>query len=192
MPYQVHYPRNIPRTYLPKLETEQERLLEGGYTKKVTWPTEWTSPILVAPEKGSDDIRRCVDFRRLNRFSKREYYQSPSVIDWVQFINVEQATLFSKFDARKGFHRNELTESLKELTTFPTRFGRFRFERASFGINVIPEHYDRRMNEALQGLPGYTRLVDDTLVYGRDEHEHPQNVRAFLQRCREQHPSERG
>ena len=184
--HKVHFPRNIARPYMPKLEEEITKLKEAGFIEEVTWATEWISPIVVAPKKGTDSIRLCVDFRRLNQFCKREYFQSAGAIECVQFINSEEAGYFSKFDATKGFHQIELHEECRDLTTFLTPFGRFRFKRAPFGITSIPEHYNRRMSQALQDLKGITRFVDDTLVYGRDETEHLQNVRSFLDRCREQ------
>ena len=113
---------------------------------------------------------------------EREYYQSPGAIECVQFINAEEAGYFSKFDATKGFHQIELHADCRDLTTFPTPFRRFRFKRAPFGITSIPEYYYRRMTEALRGLKGITRFVHDILVHGRDEVEHLQNVRKFLDR----------
>ena len=186
VPHKVHFPRNIARPYMSKLEEELKKLMEAGFIEEVTWATEWVSPIVVAPKRGTNDIRLCVDFRRLNEFCKREYYQSPGAIECVQYINAEEAGYFSKFDATKGFHQVELHEDCRDLTTFLTPFGRFRFKRAPFGITSIPEHYNRRMTEALRGLKGITRFVDDTMVYGRDKKEHLHNVRKFLERCREE------
>ena len=42
----------------------------------VTHPTEWCAPIVVAPKKDSDSIRLCVDLSHLNRYVRRERYQS--------------------------------------------------------------------------------------------------------------------
>ena len=39
------------------------------------------------------------------------------------------------------------------------------------------------MAEALAGLSGYRRIVDDIVIYDQDIAEHANHVRVFLQRC---------
>ena len=94
--------------------------------------------------------------------------------------------MFSTFDAWKGYHQIELAQESKNLTTYLTPFGRFRYERAPFGISSISEHYNRRMSEELQGLPNITKVVDDNIVYSaNDLTTHAASVWKFLTRCRE-------
>ena len=71
------------------------------------------------------------------------------------------------------------------LTTFITPFGRFKFLRAPYGISSISEHYNRRMDEAFNGLLGFRRVVDDIVIYDSDPAQHTHHVRQFLQRCTE-------
>ena len=185
VPCRVSHCRNIPYAYRNKLQEELEKFEAEGIITKVTKPTEWVNPIVVAPKKNTDDIRLCIDFRQLNRYCKREYFTSLTVLESVQLIKADEAKYFSKFDAKKGYHQCELDENSKDLTTFLTPFGRYRYERAPFGINSIPEHYNRRMYEALKDLKGIARVVDDIMVYGGTAEEHERNVRQLLQRCRE-------
>lgn len=131
-------------------------------------------------------VRLCVDFRQLNRYCRREIYTSPSVLETIQEINSDDGKIFSMFDAWKGYHQIELDEASKNFTTFITPFGRYRYERAPYGINSFSEHYNRRMTEELSGLRNLKKVVDDNLIYSRaNMNEHMSLVRAFLQRCRE-------
>ena len=186
IPCRVTKCRNVPFAYMDKLKEEIKKLTEEKIISSVTEPTEWVNPIVITPKKNSEDIRLCVDFRHLNKYCKREYYTSKTVQEAVQMIQADKAQYFSKFDAKKGYHQCNLDEKSKNLTTFITPFGRYRYERAPFGLNSIPEHYNRRMEEALSGLECVTRVVDDILIYGATPEEHDANVRKFLQRCREQ------
>ena len=68
---------------------------------------------------------------------------------------------------------------------FITPFGRFKFLRAPYGISVISEHYNRRMDEAFVGLPGFRRVVNDVVIYDQDRAQYGSHVRQFLQRCTE-------
>jgi hypothetical protein len=93
-----------------------------------------------------------IDFRQLNRYVVREQFYSPPVIQVAQRIQSEHANLFTKCDAHKIYHQLELVEASRDLTTFITLFGRFRYMRAPFGINCISEHFNRRMTQTLTRL----------------------------------------
>ena len=60
-----------------------------------------------------------------------------------------------------------------------------------FGINSAPDVWQRRMQEHIEGLKGVEVIADDFVIveYGNTPAEwqsaHTQNVRAFLNRCRE-------
>ena len=67
----------------------------------------------------------------------------------------------------KGYHQLTLSKSSKDLTTFITPYGRYRYERAPFGISSISEHYNRRMSEYLDGITNFVKIVDDNCVQQR-------------------------
>ncbi len=184
-PFCVNTPRAIPFAFRDKLKAELDLLQEQGIITPVTEPTEWCAPIVVTPKKGTDQIRMCVDLSRLNRFVKRERYQSATPAQAVADIAAENAKIFTKLDALKGYHQCPLHEDSQPLTTFITPFGRFKYLRAPYGISSISEHYNRRMDDAFAGLVGYRRIVDDVVIYDSDPAQHNDHVRQFLQRCAE-------
>ena len=186
-PFCVRAPRAIPFAYRDKLKAELELLQYQGIITPVTEPTEWCAPIVVTPKKESDDIRMCVDLSHLNKYVKRERYQSATPSQAVADITAEHARIFTKLDAMKGYHQCPLDEESQILTTFITPFGRFKYLRAPYGISSISEHYNRRMDEAFAGLTGYRRIVDDVVIYDSDTTEHTNHVRQFLQRCSDKH-----
>ncbi|KAK9513152.1 hypothetical protein VZT92_026713 [Zoarces viviparus] len=71
------------------------------------------------------------------------------------------------------------------LTTFNTIYGRYWFNRLPFGIISAQDEFQRRVDEAYEGLQGVAAIVDDILVYGRTKEEHDANLRAMLERTRE-------
>ena len=90
------------------------------------------------------------------------------------------AKRFTKLDANSGFW--QIPEKSCHLTTFVTPFGRFCFNKMPFGISSAPEHFQKRMNEIIHGLPGVLCLMDDVLVYGSNTHEHDTHLHAVLTR----------
>ena len=182
-PFCVHTPRTIPYAFRDKLKAELQLLQEQNIIAPVTEPTEWCAPIVVVPKKGTDTIRMCVDLSHLNKYVRRERYQCPTPAQAVADIAAENAKVFTKFDAFKGYHQCPLDVESQLLTTFITPFGRFKYLRAPYGISSISEHYNRRMDEAFAGLSGYRRIVDDVIIFDSEGDRHAAHVRQFLQRC---------
>ena len=185
VPFCVKAPRAVPFAYREKLKEELELLQNQGIIVPVTEVTEWCAPIVVTPKKGSDRIRMCVDLSKLNRYVQRERYQSPTPAEAVADMAAEEAKFFTVIDAMKGYHQCPLDEESQALTTFITPFGRYKYLRAPYGLSSIAEHYNRRMAEAFEGLKGFRRVVDDIVIYDKDETDHVDHVRQFLQRCRD-------
>ena len=184
-PFCVNAPRTIPYAFRDKVQKELKTLQEQGIIEPITAPTEWCAPIVVAPKKNSDDIRLCVDFSKLNRYVKREFYSMYTPCDAIADICGKQSQFFTVFDALKGYYQCPLDEQSQLLTTFLTPFGRFKFLRAPFGICSISEHYNRRMDEAFEGLNNYRRIVDDIVIFDENVNDHIARVRKFLHRCAE-------
>ena len=184
-PFCVNTPRTIPFPFREKLRELLDALLDAGIIASQTEPTDWCAPIVVVLKKDGETLRLCVDLSKLNKYVKRERYQSMTPALAVADITESCAKFFTSLDAVKGYHQCPLDEESQLLTTFITPFGRFKFLRAPFGVSSISEHYDRRMAEAFEGLGHFRRIVDDTLIYDADETQHIEHVRQFLRRCEE-------
>ena len=149
---------------------------------KVDQPTDWCAPIVAVP-KSNGDVRVCVDLTKLNDQIKRERLMLPSVDDVVSQLS--GAKVFSKLDANSGFYQIELTPQSALLTTFITPFGRFCYNRLPFGITSAPEYFQKRMQSVLAGVEGTVNMIDDTLVYGRNQTEHDERLEKVLQKKQE-------
>ena len=107
--------------------------------------------------------------------------------------NLCKARVFSVVDVKNGFLHVQLDEESSKLTTFATPWGRFRWLRMPFGIAPAPEEFQRRLNEALEGLDGVRTIADDTIVFGVGDTDdeavvdHDQKLLALLERCRRRH-----
>ena len=104
-PFCVHAPHAIPFVYREKLKTELDLLQSQNIISPVTTPTEWCALIVVTPKKNTDRIRLCMDLSKLNRYVKRERYQSNTPAQAVADIAAENARIFTKLDALKEYHQ---------------------------------------------------------------------------------------
>ena len=139
--------------------------------------------------KPSGDLRICIDPKELNKALKRERYPIPMIEDVLPELS--KARVFTKLDAHNGYWHVILDKELAKLTTFDTPFGRYYRRRLPFRLGVSSEIFQKRIHQALDGLPGLLDVHDVTDIYGvgnTDEQadvDHDRNLERFLQRCRQ-------
>ena len=114
-PFCVNTPRSVPYAYRDKLKAELDLLQSQGIIAPITEPTEWCAPIVVTPKKDTNDIRMCVDLSRLNKYVRRERYQSATPTQAVADIAADNAKVFTKLDAMKGYHQCPLDEESQHV-----------------------------------------------------------------------------
>ena len=178
-PFALHTPRNVPLPLRMKVKEELARMESMGVISKIDVPTPWCAGMVVVPKKDGT-VRICVDLKPLNTAVLREPHPLPKVDDTL--AQLSGAKVFSKLDANSGFWQIPIEEKSRHLTTFITPFGRFCFNKMPFGISSAPEHFQRRMNEILDNLPGVLCLMDDIIIHGKNQQEHKERLLATLQR----------
>ena len=174
--------RRVPFALRAKVKAKIDELLEGDIIERVEGPTTWASPVVVAP-KPSGEIRLCVDVRRANEAISRERLPIPTVDEVLEELN--GSTVFSKLDLRHGFHQVELHADSRDITTFVTHDGLFRYKRLSFGVNAAPEKYQYIISQVIADIEGVINIADDLIVHGKTVAEHDQSLHKLLARLEE-------
>ena len=172
----------IPFTLREKVERKLDELESQDIIEKVNDQTPWVSPVIVVP-KPNGDIRLCVDMREANKAIVRERHPIPTVDEILYKMNGGE--WFSKMDLRYGFHQLELEEKSREITTFVTHKGLYRYKRLMFGINAAPEKYQQVISQVFHDIEGVQNISDDIVVFGRTRQEHDQRLKSVLDRIRE-------
>lgn len=92
--------------------------------------------------------------------------------------NLGRAQYFSIIDLHSGFHQVPLHTDLRDITTFSTENGSYRWTVLPFGLNIAPNSFSRMMNIAFSGLPADRAFIyiDDIIVIGKTENEHFRNL----------------
>ena len=178
-PYALYTARNVPIPLRGKVKQELEHMEKPGVISKVDKATLWCAGMVMDPKK-SGDVRICVDLKPLNESVLRETHPLPGVDE--ALAQLTGATVMSKLGANSGFWQIPLAKNCRELTTFITPFGRYCFNKLPFGISSAPEHFQKRMSTILDGLAGVLCLMDDILVFGKDQKEHDTRLTAALER----------
>ena len=194
----LHVDQRVPPVQLParrppvalkkKYQEELERLVERGIIATVSEPTDWISATVVVM-KPNGKVRLCLDPKPLNKALKRNHYPMP-IIDYL-LPELCKARVSSVVDVTDGFWHVQLDDESSKLTTFATP--PLVKDALRHSIAPAPEEFQRRLNQALEGLVGVRTIADDIIVYGVGDTEndavvdHDSKFLALLERCRQEH-----
>lgn len=134
---------------------------------------------MVPVVKKNGKVWICADLKWLNQADRRERFMLPTLKDIMP--KLAGAGVFTTLDASSGFRQISLDPRCVKLTTFITPRGRFCFQHLLFGITSAPEIFQRETCILLRGHKGTVVVMDDILVYGKDQDERDRNLKAVLQ-----------
>lgn len=169
--------RRCPIPLLQQVEAKLKELLQLDIIEKVTQSTSWVSP-LVPIMKDNGELRLCVDMRRANQAIQRLNHPLPVFDDMLP--KFRDAKLFTTLDIRQAFHQVELSEDSRDVTTFITNWGLYRYKRLLFGVNCAPELFQNLMESILAECKNTVVFIDDILSFGSTEEEHDLAVKHTL------------
>lgn len=165
--------RRIPIPLEESVDRKLDGLLKRDIIEIKTGPTTWVSPLVVVG-KSNGEPRLCLDLRRVNEAVLREHHPMPSVDDYLAKLG--RGRLWSKLDIKEAFLQIELDEDSRDVTTFITPRGLFRFKRLPFGLVTAPELFQKAMDETLSGCEGTVWYLDDVLIEGKNLQEHDERL----------------
>jgi hypothetical protein len=141
------------------------------------------APILFTPKKDGC-LRLCVDYRGLNKVTKKNRYPLPLIGETLDRLS--GATQFTKLDLRDAYHRIRIREGDEWKTAFRTRYGHFEYLVMPFGLTNAPASFQAYINEALHGLLDIRcqAYMDDIIIYSFPGESHADRVREVLERLR--------
>ena len=179
--------RRVPHSLVNDLKRELNKMEDDKVITKVYEPTQWESSLVTPHKKESGKLRVCIDPPKLNTALQRERYYLPVMDDILP--KLQNAKVFSVLDLKSGYWHVKLDEESSFLTTFNTQFGRYRWLRLPFGLNVSAEIFQRKLHQVLSDIEGIACIADDIIVIGNgvDVEEatkiHDQRLLMLLKRC---------
>ena len=174
-------PRRIPAHYRDEVEKQIEAMLEQGIIEESSSP--WMAPAVFVLKK-SGDLRLCVDYRELNKQTRKDAYPLP-LPDEVQ-DRLSGSTVFSTLDLQSGYWQLPVSPDDREKTAFcpGPGMGLFQFCRMPFGLTGAPSSFQRLMDSVLRGLHFVTIYLDDVLVHSENMETHRLHLQAVFHRLK--------
>lgn len=161
--------RRVPMPLEEAVNRKLEQLLTRDIIEVKEGPASWVSPLVVVG-KTNGEPRICLDLRRVNEAVLRERHPMPTVDDYLSRLG--EGKFWSKLDIKEAFLQIELAPESRDVTTFITSKGLYRFKRLPFGLVSAPELFQKAMDQILVGCEGTYWYLDDVIIEGRDREEH--------------------
>ena len=183
IPVAVHRPAVVPLHWKQAVYEGLMRDVRLGVIERVplNTPVTWQSRMhITAKHDGSPRIT--IDYQAVNAVSPRQTHHTHS--PWHIAFTIPAGQRKSCFDAFHGYHSLKLaSEEDRNVTTFITEWGSFRYRTCPQGFLSAGDAYTARMDRLLQGMERQRRCVDDTLLYDNTIEESFYRAGEFLTTC---------
>jgi hypothetical protein len=163
---------------MEEMEKQIRQLLELGYIQPSLSP--FGAPVLFVKKPRSTELRMCIDYRAINRLTRRIAFPLPRIDEMLDHLT--GAKVFSLIDLRQAYHQAKLLDSDVPKTAFRSPFGHYEYLTLSFGLVNAPSAFQSLMNKLFsQHLYKFVMVyLDDIIVYSKSEAEHEQHLRIVL------------
>jgi hypothetical protein len=158
-------------------------LLDKGFIRVSN--SSAAAPVLFVRKPGGG-LRFCVDYRGLNKITRKDRYPLPLIYETLR--NIGRAKWYTKLDVIAAFHKIRITDGDEWKTAFRTRYGLFEWMVTPFGLANAPSTFQKYINWTLRDYLDVfcSAYIDDILIYSYGSRgQHQDHVRKVLQRLRE-------
>ena len=144
----------------------------------------WSSPVVLV-RKRDGKWRFCVDWRELNKVTKKDSMPLPRIDDTLDRLSGCQ--YFTKIDLTSGYYQVDLESEAIPKTAFVTPDGHYQFKRLGMGLCNAPATFQRLMYKVLGNLLWTNSMayLDDIVVFSKNFDDHINHVREVLDRLRQ-------
>lgn len=171
-----------PHSHKSEIDAQVAALLKNNFIEPST--SEFNSPIILVPKpmlNGKTRWRMCLDYRQINKKLVADKFPLPRIDEILDSLG--RAKCFSVLDLFQEFHQVPLDPESRDVTSFNTSSGSYRWKVLPFGLNVSPNSFSRMMSISFAGIPPDQAFLylDDVIVIGHNEHTHLSNLRSVFQ-----------
>ena len=161
-------PHSVPTSHLTVFKAELQRLLQIGVIEKAA-RSEWIAGTFIVPKKDGR-VRWITDFRGLNKSLRRKVYPLRKISEIFQRHSGYK--FFTKLDISMQYYTFLLDEASRNLCTFATPFGLYRYCRLPMGISESPDIATENMHLVLDGIEDIEFYMDDIGVFSNSWDAH--------------------
>ena len=154
-----HLPMRMPPYRTPMNQRSVvEKATEDTLKAKITRPSTsiWSFPIVLAPKKDGSK-RFCVDFRTLNRMTRKHVFSLPLIDD--VFSELRNSNFFRSLDLGSGYSQVPVEDKDRRKTVVVCHKNIFEFYFMAMGLTNSGSFFQELMTHVLGNLCDYARTV---------------------------------
>lgn len=153
-----------------KIDQEIKEMLQNETIEPST--SAWSLPVLLVPKKDGS-YRFCIDFRKLNKVTKKDAYPLPFISSMLD--KLRDTRYLSSLDIKSAYWQVPVASKSREYTAFsvPGR-GLYHFKRTPFGLTNAPATWQRLVDQILgpELKPNVFVYLDDVMVVSNSFERH--------------------
>ena len=146
---------------------------------------DWSNPI-VTIKKPNADYRFYLDFRKVNKITKKDLYPIPSMNEIL--VTLRSAKFIEKIDLKSAYLQISLKENSKTITAFtvPGK-GMYQFKGMPFGLTNAPTTFQRLIDMFITPdlKPNVFCYLDDIIIATQNFDEHLKYLNLVLDKIKE-------
>ncbi len=172
--------------------SKEELLLIKKYLKKhldkefIESNTAFYVSLILFVKKLDDELRFCVDYRKLKVIIKKNKYSISLIAEII--ARLSKMKWMTKIDIRHAFNRIRMHfKKNEDLITFRIKYETYKYLIMLFELINKSSTFQNFMNDTLMNyLDEFViAYLDDIIVYSNSKKKHMKHVRKILQRLRE-------
>lgn len=172
-------PYRVPRQLQAPMKDALDDMIRQDIIEPVT-NSAWSAPMIMvarrAPDGSVTKYRPCIDWRGLNKVTKRRVFYLPLAQDIID--GMANCKFISSLDLDSGYWQLLLDEDSKAKTAFSTPFGQFQCKRMGFGLVNAPPDFSGEMAAIVRRMrrKGVKNYMDDFYVGAETNEEHDETL----------------
>ena len=173
--------RRIPAAFVQEVKDHIQKLLQQGVIRESSSP--YSSAVVLARKK-SGQLRLCVDYRLLNRKTRKDSFPLPRIDEYLDSLS--GAKLFTTLDLKSAYAQVPIAEEDKFKTAFSTPMGLFEYNRMPYGLCNSPATFQRLMMNIFRKelMDQLLIFLDDILIFSNDFEQHLARLRTVFAKLR--------
>ena len=165
----------------------QKKYIEEQVIKGFMRPSQSSaaSPMIFVKKKDTDELRPCVDYRKLNEITVKDRGPLPLINETLD--RLQKAKIYTKLDLQNAYNSIRIKEGDEWKTAVRTRYGLFEYLVMPFGLTNAPATFQRFITDVLREYMDVTCVIylDDILIFSQNEEEHTEHVKQILAKLQE-------
>ena len=116
------------------VKIELQKLLDASFIYPIS-DSKWVSPLVIVPKKGGK-WRICVDYRELNKATKKDHFPLPFIDQVLDTLAGKK--YFSFLDGYSGYNQISIAPEDQDKTKFTCPWDTFAYSILPFGLCNAP------------------------------------------------------